>query len=56
MAKFKCIVSGNIVEVHNEYDISQFKLQTSDYIEVIEEEKQKQENPVKVKKSKSKDK
>lgn len=46
MVKFRCIASGNTVEVKNEYDIEQFRLQTTDYEEVEEEKK---ETPKKLK-------
>ena len=52
MVKFKCIASGNFVEVENEYDVEQFRLQNQDYEEVKEEKK---ETTLKLKKSKPKD-
>lgn len=36
MAKFRCKVSGGIIEFHNEYDIEQIRKQ-DDYEEVKEE-------------------
>ena len=35
MAKFRCKVSGGIMEFHNEYDIEQLRKQ-EDYEEVVE--------------------
>lgn len=52
MVKFKCVASGNIVEVKNDYDVEQFRLQDQDYEEVKEEQK---ETTLKLKKSKPKD-
>ena len=39
MAKFRCKVSGGIIEFHNEYDIEQLRKQ-EDYEEVVEEQKE----------------
>lgn len=55
MAKFRCKVSGGIMEFHQEHDIEQLRLQ-EDYEEVIEEEEE-EIVPVKtVKKTKPKEK
>ena len=46
MAKFRCKVSGGIMEFDNEYDIEQVRMQ-EDYEEVIEEEEEKPKTPAK---------
>lgn len=36
MAYFQCILSGNVIETHSQYDTDCFRRQTYDYMEVDE--------------------
>jgi hypothetical protein len=50
MAKFRCKVSGGIIELTQEYDIEQVR-QQDDYEEIVEEEEEKKPVVKRVKKA-----